>query len=360
MTLDEFYTYFYAIYGIAAFSAVLFAVHTDLRRGVGNRSLTLFVVFVFAFLLFLLFGNRTIGIGTDTGLYIYAYNNYLKNLDNRDPFINLLVRFLHNFTDAQGYLAFYAALYLTNIFFFIKNRNSTANKFLLFFLLISMFFFKTMGINVVRQGVSLMFFLNAVNAYEQKKSKSMAFFLLGCVLFHTTGIIAIAIFIGAAFLHRRKNYTLPFVFFFLAAAVSFLKVNVFALLPDKIGVDALDVRSGYYSGDDFGYEIGFRPSFFLYNMIFLLIGIYGRKYTAKRGMLEDNNRLGLYLNYYLLCSAVFFLAFQLPFSDRWGLFSWIVIPLLFEPFLIKKGKHFALLTVITAVSLFFIFETVFK
>lgn len=361
MTLETFKFWFYSIYGFASFAALLTALRMKVR-GNSYSGLSLLLVAVICFLLWILFGSRSILVGTDTGLTmnLFTYNDRIG--DNREPFINLLIKTLKNFTDAQGYIAFLAALYLGNIFMFVKNRQNSADKFLFFFMIISLFFFKSMGINVVRQGVSLAFFLNALNFYEQKKYRWVVVCCLLAVGFHTTGIIPILLFGASMFLNKRKKAGVPvaILIFVVATVLSALQVNLFSLLPKQIGVDALDVRSAYYNGDDWGYQIGFRPTFFIFNLFFAVAAVFIRRYLLKQGRIEEERRLRLYLIYFLLTSAVFFTAFQIPFSDRWGLFSWIFIPLILEPLFRSTGRNFAISAMLFSQFLFILFEFIIK
>lgn len=96
-------------------------------------------------------------------------------------------------------------------------------------------------------------------------------------------------------------------------------------------------RLGYLN-DDYGYQIGFKPQFVIFNTFFLFLSLYIRN-SLKNDFLEKKYTQLIY--YYIISSIILFMAFQLPFSDRWGLFSWIVIPFLviplfYSPFV--KGK----------------------
>ena len=39
---------------------------------------------------------------------------------------------------------------------------------------------------------------------------------------------------------------------------------------------------------------------------------------------------------YILATAIFFLSFTIPFSDRFGLLSWVMIPFVIRPMLNEK------------------------
>lgn len=359
MTLEDFKTAIYIIYSVAFFFALLVALKTDFRNTNTPNYLNFVLVCVLSSSLFILFANRSILVGTDTGLMMKLYNNYERILDNREPLYRYLIVLLHYFTNAQGYLAFIAFLYFGNILLFIYNRENAVNRYLFFFFFICMSFFLPLGINIARQGVSLMFFLNAIDYFHRKQWKATIIFLLASLFFHTTAAIAIAVFLMAMFSAKRKKIFLPILFFIICTILSILNINVFQALAGGIGINALDVRaSGYLQKETYGYEVGFRPTFFLYNLVFAMIGFFSMRYAQRYGMIEMSEKLRLYVCYFLYASGLFFLAFAIPFSDRWGLFSWIFIPFFFEPFFKSGGRHFAILSVLFSVGLFLLFQFV--
>ena len=89
--------------------------------------------------------------------------------------------------------------------------------------------------------------------------------------------------------------------------------------------------------EEFGYRIGFRPDFVLFNTLFFLLGIY-----IYKNKLEKKERLFVVLKFYVLTSVVFFLSFYFPYSDRMGIISWIFIPLILLEFPDTPIKYFSL------------------
>lgn len=360
MTLEDYKTYIYIIYFIAFVFALLVALKTDLKGYNTPNNLNLILVFIFCISFLFLFGNRSIHVGTDTQAMIIGFNNALYS-DNRDPVFKIIQIFFSKFTNAQGFLFFLAFLYLGNIYLFVKNQSYRINKYLFFYFFICMSFFEPLGINVVRQGVSLVFFLNAITFYNAKKYRWMFLFLFFSFSFHTTALISISLFIASVILSKQKNFYLALSIFIICSIISILNINVFTLIPKVTGFDALDVRaSGYLADDTFGYTVGFRPTFFVFNLFFVFISFYTYKYIQKIGDTEDINRSKVYINYYLLTSSVFFLAFSIPFSDRWGLFSWIIIPLFFIPFFKRGFKKYALVSVVFCTLILILFQFVIK
>lgn len=358
MTSEDFYTYLYSLYGLAFLFAILIALKIYIKNANTPNVINLSLVSIFIILFCFLIGNRPEKVGSDTMLMMIIYDNYDK-IDKRDPFINILMQFLHNFTDSRGYIFFLSTVFFANVYLFIKNRDNSVNKFLFFFFFICMSYFLPISINVVRQGVALMFFLNAINYFHMKRWIWMSIFLLFSFLFHTTSIVCVSLFLLSIILNKKDSTKFSFLIFFLAAALSIANVNIIKLIPTNLGIDALDIRTtGYFGKQEIDYTVGFRPTFFIYNLFFAIVGYYVMKYFHAKKLPLDFQRTKLYLNYYLLTSAVFFTAFAIPYSDRWGLFSWIIIPLFFEPFFEKGGKYFAVLSVLFSATLFLLFQFV--
>lgn len=81
-----------------------------------------------------------------------------------------------------------------------------------YFAYMSMFFFLSMGINVIRQGVALSFLLLAYSLiYKQKtiillnKHIFILVFIITSILFHLTSFIAIMIFVFVNILPINNN-----------------------------------------------------------------------------------------------------------------------------------------------------------
>ena len=119
--------------------------------------------------------------------------------------------------------------------------------------------------------------------------------------------------------------------FITSTILSLGKVPIYDFLikipiVNKIFVDKI---SNYSSVDLDSYKIGFRPDFFIFNVFFAIVGFYGYKYYDKK---NENLFYKRTYNMYLMLSGVFFLMFNSGYSDRYGIFSWVLIPILVSPF----------------------------
>src|SRR5690625_2341324 len=118
-----------------------------------------------------------------------------------------------------------------------------------------------------------------------------------------------------------------FIFIYLSfLSLSFIGVGLKDFVPFLSYFLEGDRRISYLYSESTKYRIGFRADFALFNTFFLFIFLFINKKT------KDDQYKDL-LIYYILSSCVFFLSFQIPYSDRIGLFSWFTIPILFSPLL---------------------------
>ena len=87
---------------------------------------------------------------------------------------------------------------------------------------------------------------------------------------------------------------------------------------DAFGEEILNQFGMYWDLKQVTYKVGFRQDFFAYNTVFLVLFIlWRRRYNLEL------------IKLYILTSSWFVLCFNIPFSDRWGMYSWILIPLIF-------------------------------
>jgi hypothetical protein len=149
------------------------------------------------------------------------------------------------------------------------------------------------------------------------KYKKSILLLVTAFLFHRTSIILI--FVILAVLAARKVPVKYFIIlYFLAILVSIAGFGFHSIsFLESIGSD--DLKSLSYSGDT-NYNIGFRLDFVTYNTFFLVLFLHFLN--------KDSVKNIFLLKYYILTSIIFFFNFYIPFSDRFGLFSWLIIPLL--------------------------------
>lgn len=295
-----------------------------------NALFTPFALSVFMFVFVLLFGLRSVEVGADTSMYHYIYNNIEGTDFGMDKLFEYTLIFLNLITDdPQIFIFLMSALFLIILskMLDLNAKMLSSNKFLIFFVFISLFFFQTISINIIRQGISLSFLLLAVTLYHYRKGNNFIWILciVISILFHTTSIIPLAIYLIAnCFKAVKLRFFYCFYVFCIILALTSVSILSFQAYIGFLLID--EKRSSSYLTDSHViYNIGFKPQFVLFNTLFLLIFYFIRKHISST-MYYD--RL---LKYYLAMSAIFFLTFQIPYSDRWGLMSWIIIPILISP-----------------------------
>lgn len=335
MSISDFHFSYNLIYFFTAFLAIVSTLSNDIiRDSVRQRKIGSVLIFIPIFFLIPLIGLRGFDVGTDT-------NNYYNILWNEDldleltndflfTFLAIFLKYLHL---SYSYFLFITASLFVFTTYISLNKISKfyyCNVFYLFFTYFSFFFFLSMSINIIRQGISLAFLLFAYSYLLNKEKKIK---ILICIIislsFHITSAIALILFFIACYRTKYiKNYHY-YILFVLCVVLSYMNfglLNISPFIVDLLGSDNRKVS--YLADDDFGYNVGFKPQFVLFNAIFLCSALF-LKAKIKKDSWSFN--YDILIRYYILASCLFFMAFQLPFSDRWGLMSWYVIPLLLIP-----------------------------
>jgi hypothetical protein len=338
MLIDNstFFNLYNLIYFCTACLVVVSALSIEIKKDIlVQNKLGKFLVFLPLVSLIFLVGLRGYNVGTDTGNY---YNGlWLGELElnfNSEFLFDLLAIILRGFELSYTFFLFLISFLFYVFLYGALKRYTTqfeSNLFFAFFVCISLFFFLSMSINVIRQGVSLSILLFSYTLWVERKSNFwVLFFIFLALAFHLTSIIPILIFIFSVFFSRNKFFNFLVLIYFFVILVSYLNygfLNISPLFLDFLGEDK---RAGYFTDDDYSYQVGFKPQFVIFNTFFLLLSLYVKN-KLKGDFLEK--KYTQLVCYYILSSIVLFMAFQLPFSDRWGLFSWIVIPFLIIPIL---------------------------
>lgn len=349
------------LYYIVAFITLIFVIEFYIKKRdlIKGQSILLFIVII---TLILLFGTRGEYVGTDTQNNIKYFTGEvqivsLSGLNDIGLYsVSMIVSKFSN--DINVFLIFTAILFLTPFLIVVKNLQLRAPLFF-FFCFFSMFFFKGMGINIQKQGISFSFFLLGISyLFSQRKIMSYILFTVA-FLFHASIVIPIVVFF-ISFKVKKTNRI--FIVYIVASVLSFLNVNFYSVLSSIPVVNILvESRLDSYYNDVGNYKIGFRPEFWIFNSFFAVIGyITLRNIERFKTILFSKYYKVFYISYMLL-SSFFFLMFSARFSDRFGLMSWTLIPFLLLPYLQStitvKGLNIVSVYFI-CLLLFFIFNTI--
>lgn len=314
---------------VALFTVLLINEYVYRRKN--SDDVQNFLLLFYALVMILLIGIRDKKVGTDSErtLIYFTGAKVVRSLSElKDMGIYFISLFARKISD--NYKVFFtlnAALYVTPIIIGIRNLTQK-NRFLIFFIIVSMFFFKTMGINTTRQGIAFSFFFLAVTYFDRKKWLSIVFFIVA-FFNHASIIIPIIVFILST---RINNLKVIFLIYVSATALSLVNFNLNELLGKIPVINVLveERLDQYYSkGAKVAYKTGFRANFFIFNTIFAVIGYYTLKNI---GNIEEYLKYKRFYVTYMLTSAFFFLMFSAAFSDRFGFLSWIFIPFLMYPY----------------------------
>jgi hypothetical protein len=277
--MEEYKKIFYIFYFLYAFIAIFTAIGLDVKKS-GYQAIT--VCFGIAFMLAYtcLFGLRDISVGTDTEMYHWQYTHYDEITFGTDALVGLIFRILNSFSEnPQLFLLLMSLLFVTVNFYALKKHATfyKSNFLLVTFSLISLFFFESLGINIIRQGVSLAFFVLAIvchNVSPKRKWLWILFFVLA-IGFHFTSLIIVLIYFMVIKLKKiRIEYY--YVLYLVSVILATVGVSILSFKDYFVAFLVVDERrSGYLEGIDAIYDIGFKPQFVAFNTIFLFFVFFG-------------------------------------------------------------------------------------
>ena len=343
---DTFYFLYSIIYFVAAYFCFIFLMKSIMLPRTNHRYINKFalpegLVVIFLLLLAVLVGFREFNVGTDTGNYyrawLYDHNLVEGRSDFAFYYIMALVRDL--FDSYQVFLIIISCLFYAVNYKAFKNysRCFEANILFVLFVFASLFFSLSTSINIVRQVLSLSFLFLGLSYIPDRNRSALILCCIASIGFHVTAIIPILLL---WFVHKFNKIQLKHyvILFFIGILLSYLEFSIlnFSSLIETILTGVNDKRVSYLDSRDFGYKVGFRLDFVVFNTIFLVL------FLMIRGKPKNNIFYDYLLKYYCLSSFLFFMAFQISFSDRTGLFSWFaIVPLItpvFNKFFDKKAS----------------------
>lgn len=362
MLIDNitFFNLYNLIYFCTACLVVMSALSMEVKKDIffQNRLSQYLVLLPLISLIFIV-GFREYNVGTDTlNYYNLLWVNNLE-INFSGEFLFNLIALLFRGLD----LGFNFFLLLISSFFYIFLYKSLkiyseiykSNLLISFFICISFFFFLSTSINIIRQGLSLVFLMLAFSFWIKRGGgQKIIFLILFSLALHSTSLIPVLIFLFCTFILKFKVIYLFILFYFVSILLAYLDFGLLNISPLFLEFLGQERRVGYLSDDgaEF-YEVGFKPQFVIFNTLFLFLFLYIRE-NILDFYLKD--KYSILLGYYIISSIIFFMAFDIAFSDRWGLFSWLsipflVIPLFYSPF-VKGGIkiHYILMFIVIYVG----------
>ena len=327
--MQIFNIYYNIIYTLFAITVFIYATSPKV---IIAENINKQLIILFSFLFFLVFGSRAISVGTDTFRYVALLQS---NREFKDIGFNIYVNLIRLISNNERFFlyALSFAFMLPICIYFLKIKNE--NRIILFFIFVSLFSFKNLGINIMRQGIAVSFFFLSIYFLDKKKNILSLLLCILSISFQASMIIPVIFYIIST---RIKAIIIPIVCFFIASVLAILNfdfpqffktiplIGSWSFITNRLDSIINSAERVYY------YRTGFRFDFFIYNLFFAILGLF-----AYKKAITIFSKYKIYLSVYLFASSIFFLMFKFPFSDRYGILSWIFIPFIFLPYVQKEG-----------------------
>lgn len=314
---------FYILFG----TFILKLLISQKDRFIRNDKLIL-ITFVIFLILFV--GTRGYEIGTDTSNYYNFYfiptttqvGSYFEVFSRlkSDFLFEVLMSFSFFHRDFTLFLLTVAIVMNISLYVFVRkftDYGKNGSSLILFLTLASGFSFLAIEINILRNGLSICFILLAIYSILEKNRKKFILYAIIAFMFHRTAIIPITLILV---IKLFKNIPIKYYLFFYVFGILLSMIGFgFHAIPFFASLGGEDLQKLSYAGGT-EYRIGFRLDFVAYNTFFLILFM---KFTSGKSIRDS-----FLIKYYILSSVMFFFNFYIPFSDRFGIYSWIIIPLL--------------------------------
>ncbi|AHG22953.1 hypothetical protein Z042_21285 [Chania multitudinisentens RB-25] len=275
-----------------------------------------------------------IGIAADKPAYelLFSYLSYDMGIpagfERVEPVFLAFTWLIAKLTNSAN---FYFCLIFTLIFLGLTCRTGKhsplfRDRFYLIVLWLSFPFFYSLSINVLRQGLALVFVIYALDAeISLRKYKSLALLALGA-MFHFSIAIYMPIFL---LLRCRIGLRLLLVFWAFCVICAILSIpqtliTIAATLPSVSLQEKFPYYFSYLTGRlTDTYDMSFKFRFLAFSALPIIA-----LFTFKSFKLQISNDCIFLLKVYLTLNGFFFLVGYIPFSDRIALLSWQLMPLL--------------------------------
>ncbi|MGW8422515.1 EpsG family protein [Comamonas sp. HJ-2] len=285
---------------------------------------------IFVIVLAFICGNRGVDVGTDTENYINYFINLHQEIQHADQ--ARLEPGFYFFTKFCSLIISSPSVFLSIIFFiqfigfsgpFFRRSDLFKNYYFLAIIWLSFPFFYSVSLNVLRQGMAFFFVVYAFDRFlvgEKKCAYLMAFFAM---LFHYVSFVYIL-----SIKFSQLGFK-PLVFIFILSVImSFLNlqeyvVSLISMVLSNFGIDEyyLNYFSGLNSSD---YENGFKLIFLLaISAPMILYLFFFKKFSKSSEFLMKN---------YIILSSIYFLFTNIPYSDRFALAAWLILPFIMIDF----------------------------
>lgn len=315
------------------------------------------ILILFCCVTVLFWGTRPSSVGVDTGnyvrrfMFIHEYSSiqeYLQSLDG-DFFFGMIAYLLTQLGDINYYFTGIALFTMFGYYVFFSKLTQSHSQAILGMLMVAcMFSFTGMLSNIIRNGLAIALFLPCTYYTFIKKYKLAVIWGIASLLSHESILLPLIGLLIVHFFNMPLRYYLYGYVVCSIMAMANLGVHSFGFIQD-LGIIKLN---NYINSDLTFYRTGFRIDFYAFNTFFLALFL----------ILKKNSSIAFdrYLKLFIVMSSIFFLFFQIPFSDRFGIYSWVLIPVVL--FLCTQSyipEYRFTLSFVATIFLYFINELIY-
>lgn len=355
--MERFLPLYYSLYLWVFILAALFAIHKDVSKRF-NYPLDTFLLWFFSFILVYLFGSRDYDVGTDTPRYYesYTYMTRQSSVRNalstphigRDPVFNLSIYALSKVFTVRQYFYIVAALCVFPISIAIT-RLSRENRLLVFFGFLCMFITPNLGINIVRNGMSIAFVILSSVCYLRSQRRSSLLFIVIATLCHGASII-VPIAWGLSRILKHQFYIS--ILFILTATLGIIGIGVQHLPVIGNYIATIDRFAEYLTGDESMKRLPLTTFITLTSVaVYQLI-------MAQKINDEYYSVIG---KVFLILACFYFGCSTISYSYRIAIYAWGMVPLILAYPLVKfkvfnKYQHIFLFLLFVLIELYSLYQ----
>lgn len=207
--------------------------------------------------------------------------------------------------------------------------------------------------NTIRQGISIAILLLSLCYTTKNKFKHYTLALLA-IAFHSSSVI---MFLFIAKKIKLKTITLIYIVSIILYLLNVSLVTIAKVIFQYVPfIKNIDPRIGFWANGDalnyYGYvESGISGYIIINALLIICYTLISKIYSYL--FIND-----FFIKSFILLSSLLSLTKDFPFPDRIGVFSWFLIPILFEPLL--KGKVPVKYLYIAIMTVFFLSWSVIR
>lgn len=345
---------FYIVLGFLAVISYIkrsdeYFLNVQIKKGISVLLLLFFLLFV---------SSRSPHHPGDTEVYLKLFD-YLSKLDflqipdgfRVESGFLILTHIISKISTSQKFYMSAIALIQVTLWYFCFNIwLERRNVLIAIVIFCSLFVSYNLGGNVLRQGIALPIAFISLKLFFEKKIYIGFMFMLFASLFHSSVFIIMACWVVSI---KKLDIKFYLIIFFIITVSSI--TGLFKNIASYIALDSSSYSHLVREGAVERYETGFRIDFWLLSCIPLVFYF----------LLEINERMkfGNIIKFYLTLFSVFIIAFEIPYSDRVGIYLWSMIPILLPLFIGSYRIRYInseILTIVISIVVGFLFFTYYS